>query len=114
MSYAFIIPRENELIIDSIQLHVLQSPTFIDSTRYGSFTYTSQIRSMEHADLDSPLTKFLDEGSKKGSTRWFRRLARSAKSIGEYRQSKFWIFPQCIPDSRYLEIVSLERRTHTA
>jgi len=68
MIYSLIIPREDELIINSIQLHVLQSPPFIDSTGYDGFTYASQVRSMEHADFDSPLTEFLDKWSKKGRT----------------------------------------------
>ena len=64
----FFVPRENELIVNSIQLHVLQSPTFIDSTRYDSFTHAGQVRSMEHANLNSPLAEFLHEWSKKGCT----------------------------------------------
>lgn len=54
------VPGKQNLVIKSIQLHMLQSPAFIQSLRNDPFAQPGQVRCMIHPDI-YPIRKFLDQ-----------------------------------------------------
>lgn len=55
------IPRHDDLVVDTVKLHMLESPSFIDTFRYYGFSEPSQVRCMVHAHFDSIRSKFLNQ-----------------------------------------------------
>ena len=51
--------RHNDLVVDSIQLHVLQSPPFIDPLRENGLASSSEVGRMIHADIHPVSTEVL-------------------------------------------------------
>lgn len=45
-------PRKHDLIIKPIELHVLETPSFIDASRNILLPPSDQIGCMKHGDLD--------------------------------------------------------------
>ena len=41
--------RHDDLVIDGIQLHMVQAPSFVDSLRQDRFLDTGQVRGVEYA-----------------------------------------------------------------
>lgn len=45
------LPAQDDLVIKTIQLHMLKTPPFIDTLRQDGFSQPGQVRRMEHAYL---------------------------------------------------------------
>ena len=46
-------PRKHDLIIKAIELHMLETPSFIDASWYILLPPSDQVGCMKHGDLDS-------------------------------------------------------------
>ena len=62
------IPGHDQFIVDAIQLHMLQAPSFVDALRNIPFTPPGKVGSVEHADLDAVRAELGDQGSKQRGT----------------------------------------------
>lgn len=65
---------EDHLVVDSVELDVLKSPSLVDALGDQAFAETGQIGGVVHADLHS-VGKVDDKRGKKGGTRGFWVLA---------------------------------------
>lgn len=59
------LPGEHDLVIESVELHVLQTPALIDSSRKKLFLDAVQVWRVVHTYLHS-LGKLLEESSEQG------------------------------------------------
>lgn len=64
---AFLTPRENDFVIEAIELHVLQAPSFVDASRNVLLSPARKIWGMKHGYLD-PFSMVGAQSCQKGST----------------------------------------------
>lgn len=56
-------PGKQDLVIESVELHVLQTPSLVDSLRNVAFSEAGQVRRVIHAYFDAVGTKLLNQRS---------------------------------------------------
>ena len=72
----------NDRVVDAVELHVLQAPTFVEAIWNGAFLETGEVRRVVHADFNTGW-ELGDEGREKGGGCRIRGFAGPAKGIGE-------------------------------
>lgn len=60
------IPREHDLVINTVKFHVLQAPSLVDPPGYMLFPQSGQVRGMIHPDFDTFRTKLGDQWRQQG------------------------------------------------
>lgn len=56
---------DDDLVIDSVQLHVLQSPTLVETLGDDLLPQSAEVRCVIHADVDAVCAKLGYEGREK-------------------------------------------------
>lgn len=62
------LPSHDDLVIDTVQLHVLQTPTFVDPSRYQGLSESSKVWCVVHAHFHPLGAKLFHKSGQKSRT----------------------------------------------
>lgn len=90
------IPRHDDLVINSIELHMLQAPSLIDPLGNIFLPQARQVRRVIHADFDSIAAEFRHKRHQQRGARRIGSFSRSPQTIRQYAQLELGIAAQRI------------------
>lgn len=88
------LPRNDDLIINAIQLHMLQAPALVDTLRDPFLSQPGQIGSMKHANVHSFRSIFRYQRTKQRSARRVGSFAGATQSVCKNRHLEVWVVAQ--------------------
>ena len=110
-------PRQDDLIIHPVQLHMLQAPALVDPPRDVPLAQARQVRRVVHADLDAAGTELGHQRRQQRRARGIRRLARAAERVRQDAQLQLRVARQGLAqrlDQLALGLADVQRREEDA